>query len=421
MSIPEGYQAVSIDQQRAAEALRVAAFAFAFSVLERDVDEFSAILPRGRARALEIVDHARGPVGSLAAVHASFAYPTRVPGGRTVPAAGLTWVSVHPGHRRRGLLRAMIDDHFARSLARGEAISTLWASEPEIYQRFGYGHAAPQLRLELSRGVSLRDVDGADDLTVEVESADRERHSPVILSVQARMDRPGTILDYTDDMAHDLFLDLDSERIAENIEERRIVIVRDGDDPVAYALLRRKGDWSAGGPSGTVQVGTWAALTTAAERRLFSVLADFDLMATARVDKVALDAPILHLLKDVRGAKVTLGDNLWLRVLSVPDALEARGYAASCDIAIAVTDAQLPDNQATWRLRVVDGAATVARTVDDPDVSMGIQELGTVYLGGPTVLELWRAGLVTEHREGAVRELSAAMASDLKPVANLNY
>ncbi|WP_297081460.1 GNAT family N-acetyltransferase [uncultured Demequina sp.] len=421
MTIPDGYQAVSIDASRAVEALDVAAFAFAFSVLQRDAEEFSTILPRGRARALEIVDPSRGAVGALAAVHASFAYPTRVPGGGAVAAAGLTWVGVHPGHRRRGLLRAMIDDHFARSLARGEAISTLWASEPAIYQRFGYGLAAPHLGLELSRGVDLRAVDGADSLTVEVDSADRERHTPLILSIQAQMERPGTILDFAEDMARDLFLDLDTKRITAGAEERRIVVIRDGDNPVAYALLRRKGDWTPSGPSGTVEVGAWAALTLAAEHRLFSVLADFDLMGTTRVDKVALDAPIVHLLKDIRGAKATLGDNLWLRVLSVPAALEARGYAAPCDVAIAITDTQLPDNNATWRLRAADGAVSVERTEADADVSMGIQELGTVYLGGPTVLDLLRAGRVTEHRAGAVRELSTAMASDLQPVANLNY
>ena len=39
------------------------------------------------------------------------------PGGglAQVPMSGLSWVAVHPDHRRRGLLRAMVDDHLHRA------------------------------------------------------------------------------------------------------------------------------------------------------------------------------------------------------------------------------------------------------------------------------------------------------------------
>jgi predicted acetyltransferase len=314
----------------------------------------------------------------------------------------------------------MIADHFERSLARGEAVSTLYAAETEIYQRFGYGHAAPSLGMELSRGVKLREVEAANDLTVVIDSAHRDKHGPVIRSIQARMTRPGTVTEYTDDYEADLFMDLESDLSSQG-EELRVVIIKDGDDPVAFSLLTRKGDWTPHGPDGKVSVRCWAALTTPAEHRLFSVLADFDLMSSTRINKIAHDAPIVHLLADMRGAKMTVNDNLWLRVLNVPAALDARGYAADCDVRIGLEDAQIPDNTGTWRLHVTDGAASIVRTDEQPEVSMNIQELGTVYLGGPTVIELCRAGIVTEHRDGAALELSRAMESDLKPVANLNF
>ena len=95
--------------------------------------------------------------GAMPSLHASYPFSTfPVPGART-PVSGLTWVSVHPGHRRRGLLRTMIDDHFRRSLARGEAVSALFAAEPGIYGRFGYGLAAQDLRLKIPRGAGLRE------------------------------------------------------------------------------------------------------------------------------------------------------------------------------------------------------------------------------------------------------------------------
>lgn len=78
----------------------------------------------------------------LVAMHSSFAQPRFEVPGATLPASGLTWVGVHPGHRRRGILRAMIEGHFRRSVERGEAISTLFSAEMPIYGRFGYGAAA---------------------------------------------------------------------------------------------------------------------------------------------------------------------------------------------------------------------------------------------------------------------------------------
>ena len=79
---------------------------------------------------------ATGPLGSLA----------------PVPMAGLSWVSVHPDHRRRGVLRAMITHHFAQLHEQGAALSGLHAAEVQIYDNFGYGIGSVELLLKLERG-----------------------------------------------------------------------------------------------------------------------------------------------------------------------------------------------------------------------------------------------------------------------------
>src|SRR5690606_25047422 len=77
---------------------------------------------------------------------ASFDFELTVPGG-VVPMAGLTMVSVRTSHRRRGILRAIIEAHLDDVRDRGEPLSGLWASEAAIYQRFGYGVAAESYAL----------------------------------------------------------------------------------------------------------------------------------------------------------------------------------------------------------------------------------------------------------------------------------
>lgn len=419
MTTPDGYRRVSIDSTRASEILHTFSFAFAFTVPDKDAAFVEKVLPWDRTRAVEVTNPTRGKTGTLAGVHASFEFGMRVPGGADVPTAGLTWVGVHPAHRRRGLLRDMIDDHFERSLGRGEPLSVLIAAETEIYQRFGYGLATTDVQVDLGRGGGLRDFPEANDLTVEIDTASAERHGDAVAHIQSRMTRPGTFTRLAPQTLADIMLDLEVDR--EGAEQLRIAIVRDGDEPVAWALFQRKQDWGDAGANGRNRVRLWGALTAAATHRLMTVVSDFDLMSSTAVGSIAPDDPMLLRLKDIRGAKPAIKDKLWLRVLDVKAALEARTYAHDCDLTVAVTDEQLPDNAGTWHIQVVKGTATVTRSDSDPDVTVAAQELGAAYLGGTTFAQLHAAALVSEHRPGAVAQLSRTFASDVAPACNLFF
>ncbi len=80
-----------------------------------------------------------------------FSFEMTVPGGR-IPMAGVSWVSVMPTHRRRGILSSMMR-HQLHDLheSSGEAVAGLTASEPPIYGRFGYGLASRIAQLTIPR------------------------------------------------------------------------------------------------------------------------------------------------------------------------------------------------------------------------------------------------------------------------------
>src|SRR5579859_7433589 len=65
------------------------------------------------------------PVGTAGA----YTFQLSVPGASPVPAAGVTWVSVLPSHRRRGVLSALMRKQLADVRDRGEPLAVLWASE----------------------------------------------------------------------------------------------------------------------------------------------------------------------------------------------------------------------------------------------------------------------------------------------------
>jgi len=428
MTTPPGYRPLDLGQGRSADFLAIDSWAFSLPEAAVASDGIVATVDWSRSRGMETTGGAgtatggaHTATGELASVHSSYGYTMRVPGG-TVPTSGLTWVGVHPAHRRRGLLKSMINDHFRRSLARGEVVSTLIAAETTIYQRFGYGLACPTYRLTLPRGAEFRAVAGSNELRLTLASADLAAHGPAIRAVLARDPRPGAMVTIDDALLANLFFD--PEGVRDGQERRRIAIVEDERGPAAFALFQRKLGWNDSGPEGTGSCQeAWAAVTAAAERRLWSTLADLDLMSSFTVSSVALDSPVIHLLKDVRGATALMRDQVWARILDVPAALMARTYGADLDVVIEVADAQIAENSRAWRLTVSGGAASVSPAEDGAaiDVRASIQELSAAYLGGTTFDALTTAGLVEEVRPGSVATLSDAFRSRMAPRGSSHF
>jgi predicted N-acetyltransferase YhbS len=187
-SLPDGYRVVTVPTDHQMQFRSVSELAFGFTADAETVAMVPFAIASDRAVAVERAD------GEYAAIHGSYAFSMPVPGG-AVPCSGLTWVSTRPDERRRGLLGAMIDAHFERSLGRGEPISALYAAEPAIYGRFGYGSAADDVRLTLPRRAALRDVPGSAALTVRLDTVDAARHDALVHDVHAAASahRPGAV------------------------------------------------------------------------------------------------------------------------------------------------------------------------------------------------------------------------------------
>ena len=80
--------------------------------------------------------------GTPIGIAGAFSFRLSVPGSDLLPVAGVTWVSVLPTYRRRGVLSSIMRHQLADIRGRGEPLAVLWASEAAIYSRFGYGRAS---------------------------------------------------------------------------------------------------------------------------------------------------------------------------------------------------------------------------------------------------------------------------------------
>jgi GNAT superfamily N-acetyltransferase len=339
--------------------------------------------------------------------------------GRVVPVAGLTWVGVHPDHRRRGLLTAMLRHHFEQTRREGGHLSALHASEPGIYGRHGYGLASLELEMEVGRGTTftaphLDDEAGAITTrlgTVTDEGIPERRRS---IDLDLLPTNVGTIVgnrEFYADMSH-----VTPEEIRESEPPRMMVAVRDGRD-VGYVTLKRTHKWPNSRPAAEVEVRQLAG-APAARLALLRRVVDLDLAGTVKLNGIAPGDPILSWVDGPRGiGSINPVDSLWLRLVDLPEAVAARGYEADCDVVVDVTDGSAPWNAGTWRIRVKDGTGEATRSEDDAEVELPVSALGAAYLGGANLAEQHRAGVICEHRPGAVRDLWRAFRTDLGPYA----
>jgi predicted acetyltransferase len=353
--------------------------------------------------------------GRVVATSGIYSRELTVPGA-VVPCAGITWVTVSPTHRRRGVLTAIM----RRQLAglheeQREPVAALWASEGSIYGRFGYApatwrgnHSGSAARLRLRPGVDV----GTG--RVGLVPADEYRAAAVALHDGVRRSVPGNLA--RDRRWWDRALrDQPEQRHGET--ERRYLLHTEPDGTVTgYAAFRVKAAWTEEGePDGTVTVEEVRSTGTPAYAALWQFLLSIDLARTVRVPYAPVDDPLRHLLADPRALHSRPVDALWVRLVDVGRALAARRYPAPIDLVLEVRDRFCPWNDGRWWLRGHPAGAVCAPTDGDPDLVVDVEALGAAYLGGVSLATLQAAGRVTEVSPGAVTLAATAFRWPVTP------
>ena len=332
-----------------------------------------------------------------------FTFDMTVPGG-PAPCAGVTAVSVSPTHRRQGLLRSMMGAQLESIRERGtEAFASLWASEPAIYHRFGYGVASRRW----TATVNAHDPEllgRVGDGRVRAVDADEMRALAAPLYDAMRADRTGMI-SRSAERWDTVFADLPQYR--RGATTRKYVVYEAGGEPRGYLCYRLKGDWVDARPNGQLRIVELIHLDPGAHGALWRFALGVDLMRSVTWDNVPGDDAIFTRLRDPRCVDVRASDGLHVRVLDVPKALTMRSYARSGTVTIEVTD-PLGYAAGRWTLDASPDGAACEPVTAPADLTMSVEELGAAYLGDTTLRALHRAGRVDEHTPGA-----ADAASDL--------
>lgn len=395
-----------IEAEELAELLQAGARAFGVAFPVRELDKVRSGLE---------VDRSFGAFdgGRFVASSSTFTMQLTVPGGEVVPIGGLTWVGVLPTHRRRGILRRLIARHLEDCRDRGEVASGLGASEATIYGRFGYGIATTKARYEIDprRAAFRRPVEAHGSFELLDRDGAREPLREVFDRVQPLV--PGEVSRTSGFWG--LYLgDLDHWEADEKHPWFHLVHRDDEGNPDGFALYRFADErWHGGLPDHRVDVQELQAVTPEVRTAIWRYLLDLDLVGALRYVHAPVDDPVRWVLRDPRQLRTTsVTDELWLRPLDVPALLAERSFERHGEVVLEVVD-DLAGGR--FHLEATADGVACEPSSDEPDITLGPSELGSVVLGGVGLRDLHLAGRVDEHRSGAVDDVDALFRTRRRP------
>ncbi|MGD0254247.1 MAG: GNAT family N-acetyltransferase [Acidimicrobiales bacterium] len=342
----------------------------------------------------------------------SFATRLTVPGPAEQDASAITNVTVVPTHRRQGLMRDMVIADLDSSIERGESLGILIASEYPIYGRFGYGAAIESATYT----VDARTARFRQSETGRIELVDRDtmRKEAPALYERLRIRRPGSI--ERDDRLWDRILHEEEVPGAEPPKGYCALYRSESGEIDGYLLYQAEPKWDGmGRAQGTLTVDELVSVTPAAYRRLWQFCCGVDLVTTVQAADRPVEEPLAWLLYDGRAVHQSARfDFVWVRILDVCAALSARRYLMEGRVVIEVKD-ELGFATGRYELEGGPDGASCARTSEPAELSLAVDTLGSLYMGGMSLRSLAEAGRIEEHHDGALGRADLMFRSAIIP------
>ena len=382
------------DQDEYARAIGVIGQYFNPPPSEEFYERWVKVLPHDRM-------HAAFEDGEIVGGAGAFPFELSVPGG-SLPCGGVTAVGVNPTHRRRGVLRSMMDAQLRDIHERGEPIAALYASEETIYGRFGYGIASWSGDMTIGHewDAFAAPVEPVGTTRFVTPEEARALFPPVYDAV--RRERPG-MTSRSADWWEERHLRQPEE---EKSSPRRFVVLEADGEPQAYAIYRTHMSWDSGSATSRLDVREALGATPQATAAIWRFVLDVDWMASVEVSLAPPDHPLLLLLAAPRRARYRMGDALWVRIVDLATALSGRAYGEGGALVLEVRDAICDWNDGRWKLE----GGECSRTDEEPDLALDVSALGSAYLGAVSFAQLREAMRVEELREGAIARADALFA-----------
>jgi predicted acetyltransferase len=363
-------------------------------------------------RALAAYDGAE-MVGTAGAI----SYEIRLPGGATLPAAGITAVTVKSTHRRRGVLTAMMRAQHADAAMRREPLAVLWASESAIYPRFGYGIATEAADLTIDRRHTAMEFPASTSGRVRLLTLDEAKAMLPDLYARSTAGIPGTLL-RSDPREWDAYF-YDPEQWRDGASAARFAVFERDGEPRGYVRYRQKPDWADNHPNHQVRVGELHAVDAEAYAALFRYVFSIDLVTTVEIHNRRLDEPLAWMVAEPRRLRKRVYEQLWLKAFDFAGALAARRYAVDGSLVLEVVD-DFDDAGGRFLLEGGPDGARCVPTDRAADLTLPAADLSAALLGRARFGQLAWVGRVDGDGE-AVRRAQAMFSWPVEPWCTVHF
>ena len=346
--------------------------------------------------------------------------PIRVnTGGSIVPVMAINTVAVRPTHRRRGLMRMMMNHHLRRARTEGFTLAALSASEATIYGRFGFGVASRYVEWEIdTRRFAIRPDVAVASGALELVNPPLDENIFERLSAAHQLAHRGAFSPLGMHIAKaEGTWDFDEQGPSKKL--RYLVHFDASGAPDGFAEFKYGGFDSkqSDSPMPTVILSVCSP-SPDIDRALWRGLASFDLVEKLTYGSAAPDDPLPDSLADPRAVKKeAVHDGVWLRILNLPEAVADRGFESDGDVVVSVKDS-MGFCEGVWHITVRNGRGEAVRTSLSPAVKLGVDSLARFWFGDVTAAHLARSGLV-HGAPDALEDLARLFATAIGPV-NLN-
>lgn len=343
--------------------------------------------------------------GSVIGLARSVDSALTVPGGAQVELAAVTAVGVRSDRTRRGVLTELMRAQLTEFAERGVPVAALHASEAVIYGRFGYGIATLERNTRLDRRRARVHDGAAGGGDIELHTLDDavrlmpEIYAPFATARAGMIARPSYLWPGWEG------------HYRRSKGEMRLAVHRGRDGVDGYATYRVHNPWPEEGDS-VLYVEDMNAANPDAFAGLWRYLLSVDLVDRIDAFGRPVDEPLAPLLTDQRACETRgVDDDVWVRLVDVPAALGARTYRGPGSVVIDVRDTILTGNSGRYRVSA-DGCAST----DEPAaLSMTVDTLAMLYLGGRLVSALVTAGRIEATDVESVAIADRLFATDVAP------
>ncbi len=329
--------------------------------------------------------------GRMATSFATVPFTTRL-NGAAAKLGAVTGVGTLPEYRRQGFLRQIMRHAIADMCDRGQFISSLWASQAAIYQRYGYAHVTRNIAYTI-------DPQDIHFLSPPSRQGHCRRYGlqdgfPILRQLYIDFIAPRTLyLHRSRALWQNNALDTDAAD-----GPIHVVVYHDaGDVPqgyMVYTTRANKVDHAARGQEMIVRDMAW--LTLEAYQGLWAFITNHDLVGRVHFPCMPPDDPAGILLHEPRLLYRQVSEGVWLRVTQVIGALTTRHYTAAGRLIIQVEG----DDLADWNNGVValetDGCEShVEPSTAVPDICLDPRGLAMLYSGMHSARQLSNWGMLS--------------------------